>query len=59
MQLPRNKAPDNAAMHPTAFASKSIMTSTKTWCGNIEKDAFGILHGLKNSTITALPARIA
>ena len=36
MWFPRNEAPDNAALQPIAFASKSL-TREETWYSNIEK----------------------
>ena len=37
---------DNPILHPIAFASKSL-TGTEHRYSNIERDALGILHGLK------------
>ena len=45
MQLPRNEAPNNVALWPIAFASKSL-TSTETQYSNIKREALGILHGI-------------
>ena len=38
--------PDNTILHPIAFASKSLM-GTECRYSNIEREALGILHGLK------------
>ena len=46
MQLPRNEAPDNAALWLIVFAGKS-MKSAETQYSNIEEVALGILHGLE------------
>ena len=45
MWLPRNKAPDNAALWTVAFVSKSLI-SAEIWYSNIEREALGILHGI-------------
>ena len=58
MQFPKDVAPDNSVLLPIVFESKSF-TSTKTCYSNIEREGLGILHGLENSTITALPMRLA
>ena len=42
----RDTVPDNTILHPIAFASKSL-TGTECRCSNIEREALGILHGLK------------
>ena len=39
-------APQNIALHPIAFASKSL-TGAEQRCGNMEQEALGILHGLE------------
>ena len=39
-------APDNTTLHPIAFASKSL-TGAEHRYSNIEREALGILHGLK------------
>ena len=46
MQFPRNEAPDNIALQPTALASKSLI-STENCYSNIEREVLGILHGLE------------
>ena len=46
-------APDNTILHPIAFVSKSLMGAECKY-SNIECKVLGILHGLENSTITAL-----
>ena len=46
IQFPRNEAPNNAALWPIAFASKSL-TSMEINNSNIEREALGILHDLK------------
>ena len=38
--------PDNTTLCPIAFASKSL-TGAECWYSNIEREALGILHGLK------------
>ena len=38
--------PDNTILHPIAFASKSL-TGAECRYSNIEREALGILHGLK------------
>ena len=43
---PRDKAPNNSILRPIAFASKSL-SSVERWYSNIEREALGILHGLK------------
>ena len=42
----KDMVPDNTILHPLAFASKSIM-DTECRYSNIEREALGILHGLK------------
>ena len=37
---------DNTILHPIAFASKSLMDAECRY-SNIEREALGILHGLK------------
>ena len=43
---PKNKVPDNSILCPIAFASKSL-TGAEHRYSNIEREALGILHGLK------------
>ena len=38
--------PDNTILHPIPFSSKSL-TDTECRYGDIEREALGILHGLK------------
>ena len=45
-QCPRDIAPDNSILRPIAFASKCL-TSMERRYYNIEREALGILHGLK------------
>ena len=42
----KDTMPDNTILHPIAFASKSL-TGTEWRYSNIEREALGILHGLK------------
>ena len=46
MQFPKNEAPNNAALQPIAFQSKSL-TSTETRYGNIEREALSKLHDVE------------
>ena len=46
MWFPRNEAHDNTVLWPIAFTSKSLK-SAETHYGNIEREALGMLHGLK------------
>ena len=48
-----DKIPDNAIMHPTAFATKSLGTA-KWYYSNIECDILQILHGLEVSPLLFL-----
>ena len=41
----RDEAPDNSTLRPTAFISKNLSSVEKN--SNIEREALGILHGLK------------
>ena len=43
---PRDKAPDNSILRPTAFSSRSL-SSMKRRYSNIEREALGILHRQK------------
>ena len=54
----RNEAPDNAALQPIAFESKTL-ASAETCYSNIEREAIGILHGWRNVITTTLPVRSA
>ena len=45
MNCRHGEVPNNAALHPIAFSSKSL-SSMEQWYSNIEKEALGILHGL-------------
>ena len=42
----KDVAPDNTILHPIAFASKSL-TGAECRYSNINREALGILHGLK------------
>ena len=46
MWFPRNERPDNAALWPIVFASKSL-AGMETCCSNIEREALGILHDIE------------
>ena len=49
----KDMVPDNVILHPTAFASKSL-TGAECRYSNMEREALGILHGLKHFiTITS------
>ena len=48
--------PDNTILFPIAFASK-ILTGAEFRNSNIEREALGIIHGLKNFTIIVLPGK--
>ena len=52
ISCPKDKTPDNSILRPTAFTSKSLTEAEKRYI-NTEREALGILYGLKNSTITA------
>ena len=56
MTCPKDTAPDNTILRPIMFASKSL-SSAEQRNNNIEREAFGILHGLKNFTIITLLGR--
>ena len=43
---PRDKAPENNILRPTVLATKSLLSAERRYM-NIERDALGILHGLK------------
>ena len=58
MWFPKDKAPENSVVCPTAFTSKGL-TSAETHYGNIEREALGTLHGLDYSTNIASPMRLA
>ena len=42
----KDTVPDNTILHPITFASKSL-TGTECRYSNVEREALGILHGLK------------
>ena len=42
----KDMVPDNTILHPIVFASKSL-TDAEHRYSNIEREALGILHGLK------------
>ena len=42
----KDMVPDNTLLHPVAFASKSLKDTEHRY-SNIEREALGILHGLK------------
>ena len=46
MTCPKGSAPDNTIVWPITFVSKSL-TSAEHRYTNIEREASGILHGLK------------
>ena len=46
MWFQRNTIPDNIAMWPIAFASKSL-TSAEAHCNKTERQVLGILYGLE------------
>ena len=46
----KDMVPDNTILHPISFGSKSLTNSEYRY-SNIEREALGILHGLKNFTI--------
>ena len=43
-----NEVPDNAVLHPIAFASKSLSSMDRQY-SNIEREALDILHRLEES----------
>ena len=49
----KDTVPDNTILHPIIFAIKSL-TGREYRNSNIEKEALGILHRLKNFTIIVL-----
>ena len=46
LQFPWDEAPDNRALHPTAFASKSL-TSKEMRYDKTEREALALLHSLE------------
>ena len=46
LNLLHDQVPDNASLHPIAFASKPL-SSVQQWHSKIEREALGILCGLK------------
>ena len=58
MQLPKDEAPDNSALWPLAFTSKSL-ASAETWYSNIKREALGILYGLKESHHSCFACKIS
>ena len=51
MWLPRNEAPDNAALQPITFASKNL-TSAETPYRNIEREVLGYTSWPTKNVIT-------
>ena len=49
-------APNNTILCPITFSSKSL-TGAECRYSNIEREALGILHGLKNVIIIVLPGK--
>ena len=47
---------DNATLCPITYTSNTLL-STEWWYSNIKWEALGILHGLKEFTITVLPRK--
>ena len=45
LQFSRNEAPDNSALWPKVFASKTL-TSVETYYSNIQKEALDFIYGL-------------
>ena len=45
---PKDIVPDNTILRPITFASKSLTNAEQRY-SNIEREALGILHGLKKS----------
>ena len=50
MTYGHEEAPDNVNLCQISFASHNL-SSMKQWYNNIEREALGILHGLKNSSL--------
>ena len=51
-------SPNNAALWPIAFVSKSL-TSTETWHSYIQKEALDILHGLEKCHDYCFPHEVS
>ena len=52
----KDTMPDNTILYPIAFASKSL-TGAEHRYSYIEREALGILHGLKNFIIIVLQGK--